>query len=118
MAVILMKGIVTTSKLEVHEWNRRVDDAKNLDAEEHQGQRGSVGQHGRLQHTLEPIELLLQHRQHQRNQRSEEHTSELQSLRHLVCRLLLEKKKIEDTLNLHFGAGRIYILVVTFDIAH
>src|SRR5947199_7791669 len=27
------------------------------------------------------------------NRRSEEHTSELQSLRHLVCRLLLEKKK-------------------------
>src|SRR5947199_8018768 len=28
-----------------------------------------------------------------RESRSEEHTSELQSLRHLVCRLLLEKKK-------------------------
>src|SRR5436853_5994480 len=28
------------------------------------------------------------------NPRSEEHTSELQSLRHLVCRLLLEKKKL------------------------
>src|SRR5258705_3478390 len=28
-----------------------------------------------------------------RCRRSEEHTSELQSLRHLVCRLLLEKKK-------------------------
>src|SRR5437899_5552101 len=28
--------------------------------------------------------------------RSEEHTSELQSLRHLVCRLLLEKKKKEE----------------------
>src|SRR5258705_5512772 len=28
-----------------------------------------------------------------RKSRSEEHTSELQSLRHLVCRLLLEKKK-------------------------
>src|SRR5205814_4426855 len=28
--------------------------------------------------------------------RSEEHTSELQSLRHLVCRLLLEKKKIDS----------------------
>src|SRR5437899_4221503 len=27
-----------------------------------------------------------------RRRRSEEHTSELQSLRHLVCRLLLEKK--------------------------
>src|SRR5687768_18073607 len=29
-----------------------------------------------------------------RGQRSEEHTSELQSRLHLVCRLLLEKKKI------------------------
>src|SRR5262245_62379273 len=32
--------------------------------------------------------------------RSEEHTSELQSLRHLVCRLLLEKKKIAGNGNL------------------
>src|SRR5947199_7741590 len=32
-------------------------------------------------------------RQLVRDSRSEEHTSELQSLRHLVCRLLLEKKK-------------------------
>src|SRR5205814_5335811 len=31
--------------------------------------------------------------------RSEEHTSELQSLRHLVCRLLLEKKKKKKTTN-------------------
>src|SRR5262245_64899657 len=30
---------------------------------------------------------------HRNEPRSEEHTSELQSLRHLVCRLLLEKKK-------------------------
>src|SRR5437763_10088642 len=30
--------------------------------------------------------------------RSEEHTSELQSPMYLVCRLLLEKKKIEDRL--------------------
>src|SRR5258705_13173720 len=30
---------------------------------------------------------------HLSSKRSEEHTSELQSLRHLVCRLLLEKKK-------------------------
>src|SRR5205814_9208556 len=35
-----------------------------------------------------------------REGRSEEHTSELQSLRHLVCRLLLEKKK-KITLKLH-----------------
>src|SRR5205814_9449638 len=32
------------------------------------------------------------------HRRSEEHTSELQSLRHLVCRLLLEKKK-KKTIN-------------------
>src|SRR5262245_63980473 len=35
------------------------------------------------------VDTLLARRRH----RSEEHTSELQSLRHLVCRLLLEKKK-------------------------
>src|SRR5258705_8441185 len=34
--------------------------------------------------------------------RSEEHTSELQSLRHLVCRLLLEKKK-KKTLNYYMS---------------
>src|SRR2546422_2476896 len=32
-----------------------------------------------------------------RPQRSEEHTSELQSRLHLVCRLLLEKKKYKTT---------------------
>src|SRR5262245_65581764 len=31
--------------------------------------------------------------------RSEEHTSELQSLRHLVCRLLLEKKNSSNSKN-------------------
>src|SRR2546425_6247384 len=33
-----------------------------------------------------------------RRQRSEEHTSELQSLAYLVCRLLLEKKKKKITI--------------------
>src|SRR5262245_57224942 len=33
--------------------------------------------------------------------RSEEHTSELQSLRHLVCRLLLEKKKKKKNIRLN-----------------
>src|SRR6266581_8047888 len=39
---------------------------------------------------------------HRRPRRSEEHTSELQSPVHLVCRLLLEKKKkpVYKTLNL------------------
>src|SRR2546422_2197162 len=35
----------------------------------------------------------LERAHHQRVLRSEEHTSELQSRLHLVCRLLLEKKK-------------------------
>src|SRR5437899_9522441 len=38
---------------------------------------------------------------HRPPDRSEEHTSELQSLRHLVCRLLLEKKNIRC----HAGTG-------------
>src|SRR3712207_8874831 len=33
--------------------------------------------------------------------RSEEHTSELQSRQYLVCRLLLEKKKLPTTYTLH-----------------
>src|SRR5205814_2985714 len=34
----------------------------------------------------------VEHEPRRAEHRSEEHTSELQSLRHLVCRLLLEKK--------------------------
>src|SRR2546429_5898349 len=37
-------------------------------------------------------------------QRSEEHTSELQSRLHLVCRLLLEKKKTNDSTTAMFTA--------------
>src|SRR5262245_63150911 len=42
-----------------------------------------------LTHNIRHFRLLNQ-RYHEEG-RSEEHTSELQSLRHLVCRLLLEK---------------------------
>src|SRR5687768_17832993 len=44
--------------------------------------------------------------------RSEEHTSELQSRLHLVCRLLLEKKKKKQTqLNRTNPEARIYLLL-------
>src|SRR5262245_63009409 len=45
------------------------------------------------------LERALAHRWYHRcaRARSEEHTSELQSLRHLVCRLLLEKKNKKQT---------------------
>src|SRR5690554_5752792 len=39
------------------------------------------------------LELMAPHVSHTGVHRSEEHTSELQSRPHLVCRLLLEKKK-------------------------
>src|SRR5258705_8471768 len=41
--------------------------------------------------------------------RSEEHTSELQSLRHLVCRLLLEKKKKKTTRLLYIQTYHILL---------
>src|SRR2546425_8992898 len=53
----------------------------------------------------ETARLLMQQISHKRVQtnntkRSEEHTSELQSLAYLVCRLLLEKKKnIQNQMN-------------------
>src|SRR5262245_63848052 len=40
--------------------------------------------------------------------RSEEHTSELQSLRHLVCRLLLEKKKKKQKRQIKKYSQHIY----------
>src|SRR5438045_4852399 len=43
--------------------------------------------------SMTPLQTSMQAAQPMHSYRSEEHTSELQSLRHLVCRLLLEKKK-------------------------
>src|SRR2546425_3222616 len=43
--------------------------------------------------------------------RSEEHTSELQSLAYLVCRLLLEKKKKKTILNIRTTGTRSRALV-------
>src|ERR1039458_7251142 len=45
--------------------------------------------------------------------RSEEHTSELQSLRHLVCRLLLEKKRTRPPAG---HPGRPYGQIPTTDV--
>src|SRR5438045_4320022 len=46
-----------------------------------------------LHRATEPVLRPIRRRLPDMPIRSEEHTSELQSLRHLVCRLLLEKKK-------------------------
>src|ERR1019366_10639930 len=47
---------------------------------------------------------------HCRSTRSEEHTSELQSLTNLVCRLLLEKKDNETISGDLVGAARLRLL--------
>ena len=53
--------------------------------------RNSLGSRGMMKKLRE--EGIQAGRYKVRNLRSEEHTSELQSRRNLVCRLLLEKKK-------------------------
>src|SRR2546425_7215633 len=55
-------------------------------------------------HALAQVGVLLHparrlHGRHALPLRSEEHTSELQSLAYLVCRLLLEKKKKKKIMN-------------------
>src|SRR5438093_1917054 len=50
-----------------------------------------------LLRSLLQIKRQIDRRFLHRDLRSEEHTSELQSLTNLVCRLLLEKKKSEST---------------------
>src|SRR5262249_56969143 len=54
----------------------------------HRGLTPEPGQHGRGRQEA----LTLGELARQQGERSEEHTSELQSLTNLVCRLLLEKK--------------------------
>src|SRR2546423_6449727 len=53
--------------------------------------RATDGQHTERPRELQPLPPAAPRRAH--SKRSEEHTSELQSLAYLVCRLLLEKKK-------------------------
>src|SRR3989442_7607141 len=49
------------------------------------------------------------HDVHGASDRSEEHTSELQSRPHLVCRLLLEKKKNKETTKCTFIASLLHV---------
>src|SRR5687767_15689113 len=44
--------------------------------------------------------------------RSEEHTSELQSLAYLVCRLLLEKKKKKTKIHTAFSHEQIHMISI------
>src|SRR2546422_7482203 len=57
--------------------------------------RCSGGNRAQPAHMAEPLDLIVIGT----GTRSEEHTSELQSRLHLVCRLLLEKKKKTENTN-------------------
>src|SRR2546423_4592838 len=62
----------------------------------------------RLDLTIAPREVVAIVGQTGCGKRSEEHTSELQSLAYLVCRLLLEKKKKKSIQQTNTHAGRRY----------
>src|SRR3712207_8483793 len=64
--------------------------------EEALAQHGRAAQSTLLPHPLDLVGVPVADRLHPQP-RSEEHTSELQSRQYLVCRLLLEKKKIHIT---------------------
>src|SRR2546425_8179318 len=65
------------------------------------GHRGARRDRGLDQHHNELLAAVARHAVHPacRMPRSEEHTSELQSLAYLVCRLLLEKKNDREALS-------------------
>src|SRR5438093_5136187 len=83
------------SELDQTEFSNRQGDSHHLrqlcHSQTHQGRRLAQTQQT-LSHSLHAdLRLLAEHGR--AFLRSEEHTSELQSLTNLVCRLLLEKKK-------------------------
>src|SRR2546425_6689561 len=57
------------------------------------GLHGRMREEGRAEDCLDFFRGARDHLERVADPRSEEHTSELQSLAYLVCRLLLEKKK-------------------------
>src|SRR2546422_1157249 len=70
--------------------------------DEHDGRVGAQREEGRGAEVHVPgvaAEDVPRRREH--DVRSEEHTSELQSRLHLVCRLLLEKKKKNTAIRYH-----------------
>src|SRR3712207_7275413 len=64
-----------------------------------------IGKHGIGQRGAGHTFLLTSDLGRAQMQRSEEHTSELQSRQYLVCRLLLEKKKLKQHTNAHTSYG-------------
>src|SRR2546422_5405943 len=84
---------------EIDEFQRATDHLKRLVTEL---ESNRAGQTRTIQQLSEKIaNEASQMRQRALTARSEEHTSELQSRLHLVCRLLLEKKKAINAADEH-----------------
>src|SRR2546421_9421114 len=71
-----------------HHWHKHADGLEHI----RQVSLAAGGGNHRTQQVVKPENV-----HHIKILRSEEHTSELQSRSDLVCRLLLEKKKISDS---------------------
>src|SRR2546429_3590432 len=78
-----------------------VHEVREPGADLREQERRRLVERARERELAEEFVAALNRQQHQvvdrEPRRSEEHTSELQSRLHLVCRLLLEKKKKETT---------------------
>src|SRR2546425_1737574 len=89
------------------EGEEEVQGSRRLASAEHRGKSGDGRVHPRRHREAGQDEQGRRHKNDRRvrelleDVRSEEHTSELQSLAYLVCRLLLEKKKKKITSNIH-----------------
>src|SRR2546422_6385161 len=88
----------TTLFRSLDEWHVRAGHQLEGIAAIEQGLPARVDARGEVRHTVAiAVSCVIQDQNAVlRDQRSEEHTSELQSRLHLVCRLLLEKKKIKN----------------------
>src|SRR2546423_4061653 len=91
IAHVLFLDIVGYSKLSVNEQHGRVDELNGVVRLSEQFQKAEAANRILKIPTGDGMALVF-YKSPEEPARSEEHTSELQSLAYLVCRLLLEKK--------------------------
>src|SRR5258708_14639840 len=96
----LFRSVVSRTEIEEHIYDGQVDPMSNVVDSAVCNLRKKLGTVSRalLIHTRRGLGYVLGDAPVAA--RSEEHTSELQSPDHLVCRLLLEKKKNTNTVNI------------------